>query len=663
MLIRQWALSLVVHAAALAGLVFLHVDTKTETALVEVISSINEPERADDFIDVLPRMDESVDLNTPVSLLPRGAAGAAGGAGALGVPGAAGGSALEGLGAGVLASTTTAASLARAREVSLNRPMGRLGAKINLGDNLEGIKGVSVDAGGSGPGSGGGDAGSVDRITQEILRQLEKNKVLVAWVMDASGSLGSRREEIIKRFDRIYHELEVLKANADDLLLTTIISFGEDVTLVTPKPTADKEAIAAAIRAIEPDDSGRENVFRAVKEACLKLRRYQTQSGRKLMIIVLTDEKGDDPSLADDTIKLVKRNKTPVYVLGPMAPFGRRVINVPYTEPESGEVFFLPVERGPETVQSERLSLPYWGRGEQFDLFPSGFGPYDLSRLARESGGIYFLFDDGNSGRSRFNGHDLVEYAPNYETTENYRQALARHPLRLAVIEAADDSRALEEAIVARGGGHEPALSFGAGDFNQAVSAEQQKAALTLRFVEEALAKLRAVEKDRPRETSKRWQATFDLMMGRLLATKVRCNEYNWHTARMKVNPKVPTGKTEDGKPNNTWRLVPSDEIEFGKKDEPDKGGAKTNVKKTDPKATLKAREEGAQAIEYLRRVLTDHPGTPWALLAQRELETPLGFRWEETFVEPPQPPERDPVRMAKETRRAEAAKKVPKGL
>ena len=36
-----------------------------------------------------------------------------------------------------------------------------------------------------------------------------------------------------------------------------------------------------------------------------------------------------------------------------------------------------------------------------------------------------------------------------------------------------------------------------------------------------------------------------------------------------------------------------------------------------------------------------EHPATPWALLAQRELKDPLGFKWVETYVPPP-PRQRD---------------------
>jgi hypothetical protein len=42
------------------------------------------------------------------------------------------------------------------------------------------------------------------------------------------------------------------------------------------------------------------------------------------------------------------------------------------------------------------------------------------------------------------------------------------------------------------------------------------------------------------------------------------------------------------------------------------------------------------EADRLLRRVVEDHPATPWALLAERELKDPLGFKWVETYVPPP---------------------------
>jgi hypothetical protein len=49
----------------------------------------------------------------------------------------------------------------------------------------------------------------------------------------------------------------------------------------------------------------------------------------------------------------------------------------------------------------------------------------------------------------------------------------------------------------------------------------------------------------------------------------------------------------------------------------------------------------GEQAETLLRQVVKEHAGTPWAMLAKRELETPLGWKWSETYtfipeLEPP---------------------------
>ncbi len=63
---------------------------------------------------------------------------------------------------------------------------------------------------------------------------------------------------------------------------------------------------------------------------------------------------------------------------------------------------------------------------------------------------------------------------------------------------------------------------------------------------------------------------------------------------------------------NNTWVLQPDDEISVGSKWE----------------------REAATATELLRTVVEQHPDTPWALLAQQELKTPIGWVWKEEFTD-----------------------------
>ncbi len=89
---------------------------------------------------------------------------------------------------------------------------------------------------------------------------------------------------------------------------------------------------------------------------------------------------------------------------------------------------------------------------------------------------------------------------------------------------------------------------------------------------------------------------------------KIRCYEYNWACAKMKKD--APKFTKPD---SNAWRLVPDTEIHYSDK----------------------AAAAGKQAMDLLKKVVAEHPNTPWALLAQRELKDPLGFKWVETHVPP----------------------------
>ena len=116
---------------------------------------------------------------------------------------------------------------------------------------------------------------------------------------------------------------------------------------------------------------------------------------------------------------------------------------------------------------------------------------------------------------------------------------------------------------------------------------------------------------DRETEISLRWQAAYDLALGRVLATKVRTETYNAMLAAAKRGLKPSVDK------NNTWTLVPANEVSVG-----------SQYSKTAEKATA-----------LLKRVAQEHAGTPWALLAERELANPIGWRWQDSFTDLTPPP------------------------
>jgi hypothetical protein len=108
--------------------------------------------------------------------------------------------------------------------------------------------------------------------------------------------------------------------------------------------------------------------------------------------------------------------------------------------------------------------------------------------------------------------------------------------------------------------------------------------------------------KDRDKLTSPRWQAGYDLAMGRATAARARIEGYNAMLAAVK------RGKKFENESSNTWVLMPSDTIE----------------------ASSALRRLVSDARMYLQRVVEEHPGTPWALIAERELMTPIGWKWTE---------------------------------
>ena len=84
---------------------------------------------------------------------------------------------------------------------------------------------------------------------------------------------------------------------------------------------------------------------------------------------------------------------------------------------------------------------------------------------------------------------------------------------------------------------------------------------------------------------------------------------------------KAKLGMTFEKEKNNTWILESSDEITVGSK----------------------WKREADTALMLLNTVAEEHPGTPWALLAKKELEVPIGWKWTEEFTDLAPPPQRRP--------------------
>jgi hypothetical protein len=238
-----------------------------------------------------------------------------------------------------------------------------------------------------------------------------------------------------------------------------------------------------------------------------------------------------------------------------------------------------------------------------------------LTRLCYETGGVFFAVHpnrvlDREISRNEvepfaahlkyfFDPRVMRRYQPDYVSSDEYVRRASANKARVALLESA---RLAEQVPAVKS----PRLRFvkrSAADLTRELAAALKEPAAMESSLAIVCETLRRGEKDRAKETTPRWQAGFDLALGQALARYTRTLGYNVRLVE------VQRGLRFQDPNRNTWVLEPSAE------DVPDQRLA-------------------GKAKEYLQRVVEDHPGTPWAVLAKAELAVPLGWRWTEHFTD-----------------------------
>jgi len=464
-----------------------------------------------------------------------------------------------------------------------------------------------------------GASGAVDRLTAEIAASLDQRPTVVCWVFDRSISLSAQRKEIAARLDRVFDELGANRSPRHRPKLSNLVlAFGKDVTVVTPKASDEVAEVIAAIDAVPVDDSGVEMTFHAIAAAADAARIFRTSAPRRnVMIVVFTDEVGNDPEFADQATKTCVTLGIPVYVVGVPAPFGIREVRMKYVEfdptYDQGDQWAV-IEQGPETLFPEVVHI----RSETLadEAIDSGFGPFRLSKLCADTGGIYYRVHANSGERGRvtapmtppmqarlryfFDPEAMVAYQPDYRAAAKQQQDIEKNKGKKALVEAARSSEV--DPLTS------PRMAFPREDdgaLAQLLTEAQRAAARTAPRIDALYGILSAGLADRPAIAERRWQAAFDLAVGRVLAAKVRTDAYNQMLAQAKLGMKFKDPASD------TWVLEPSDEVTVGSQTE----------------------KLARQARESLERVVVEHDGTPWALVAGEELRIPLGYRWKEAHT------------------------------
>jgi len=543
---------------------------------------------------------------------------------------------------------------------------------------------------------GYGDA--LNRITQEIIRLMRKDKLLVVWLFDESESMKDDQQKIAENFHIVYRELgifqgddpetlkqlgkkpksakpddsetapktsskkptrkrtppktrrktsrprktrrEIARENAKSPLLTAIYGYGQGLNKLLD-PTADITRIVNTISGeINIDESGEEKMCAAIYQVIRRHRTMAAKQKRKLVLIVVTDESGDDGNLVEETLKLAKQNKTPLYFLGREAIFGYPYTRQRWYDPEYNLPHWIRMNRGPETAFPE--CLQWDGLHRRWDSFSSGFGPYEQVRLARETNGVFFVLPNlevtlagrGARGKRRFDEHDMREYHPLWLSRTEYDRERSRSEFRKAIWKVIIALNPTEHALklIPR---HNKDLNIRVhhyptdlNEFKQRATREAVKAYKAWIILAQAIQELEKVQHLRADEESPRWRAAYDLARAQCLAYRVRMFQFLLRMdEHVNASPprKVPT-PTGNAKPANEWRfhrskdMIDPSDAQF----ERVKGFFKLKISKEEFLAALE--KDKQQATSLYQFVIIEHPGTPWSYRARDELKRGFGM-------------------------------------
>jgi hypothetical protein len=485
-----------------------------------------------------------------------------------------------------------------------------------LGDYLQVGRAGTGDTGVGTAGTGG----AVDRLTMEIAASLQQRATVVCWVFDQSVSLAGQRKEIAGRLDRVFDELGLSGAETKEHeLLNLVFAYGQKVAPLVKEPTRETGEVVKAIESISIDESGVEMTFTAIAEAAKKAKQVRiSPTKRNVMIIVFTDEVGNDQQYADQVAAFCRAQAMRVYVVGVPAPFGKREVKMKFTEFDpryDDDVQWAVVEQGPETLHPEVVQVRS-GRDAD-EPIDSGFGPFSLSKLCAETGGLYFCVHANRNASGRVSDGEVADmasrlryffdpavmrsYRPDYQPAAKIEKMLASNRAMRSLVDAARSSQVAPM--------DSPTLEFPRQDDGALallLGEAQKKAAVLQPKIDAIYGILSAGLPDRDKVTEKRWQAGYDLALGRVMAVKVRTDSYNIMLAQAKTGMRFKNPK------NDTWRLVPDADISAV--------GSQTE-------------KLAGQTLTLLKRVVDEHPGTPWAQMAAEELRQPLGYRWDEDFT------------------------------
>ncbi|MBX7103128.1 MAG: hypothetical protein K1X57_03555 [Gemmataceae bacterium] len=225
------------------------------------------------------------------------------------------------------------------------------------------------------------------------------------------------------------------------------------------------------------------------------------------------------------------------------------------------------------------------------------------------------LTTDDLEGVFPFSAETLARYAADYKNLQEVTENPQKYPLRVAVLKAVEvlDRHSRGDVLVGAsrkqvGLLREEFTGPSSDNIKKTIAREQQEGPAAMYLELEDLVKsLEKVGRSKSEEKSQRWLAHFDYVLAMTKSRFAYINEYNFLLGKIRKDELPPI----DSKLHKGWRLA--------------------SVEKMSSPRDIKDQAEDARKL--FAKIIREHPGTPWEVLAKRDRMTAIGLSWQPAAV------------------------------
>jgi len=430
----------------------------------------------------------------------------------------------------------------------------------------------------------------MDSLAEGIVKEIQKNDLLVVLLFDESKSLLEDRKIVMQKINRVVADLrKELKPREAARLKWAVVSYAQKPTLWL-QPTDNIDEVLDSVKKIKIDESGIENVCSAISYSCKTL----SPLGKKMYLIVITDEEGDDThneKAFTAALHDIQNSKAKLYVFGRESQF-QQPNAYEWLRDSKGERVgpWFWAMRGIESCKQEYFVTDWLFNHHRSErLIGAGFGCWSMTTLAELSKGVFFILSEVPSA---YDEEKMDKYRPEWVTPAEYADRNSKSKVRTTMRKIIDEWQKADPP---------PSLV----ELDQLKKERDEalaKGEKALKFVEGAIDEMEVLRGRRSVEKfqKQRWQANYDLLLAGLYKDRFMLRDYLvvLRNTRMQGFPKP--------KPNqkfNYYRIL-------------------YNTSLTEPHTGQRGLKEWDQAKKVLEQVAADYDGTPWGEMAKDQKRT-----------------------------------------